>query len=934
MSTGEESFVPVEEAEVKSAMPNEELDTPTKASSMKEGAEDSTPSGKRFPLPDQAKSSQATYVFKPDKPKMGGLVRTGREDWTPWVGGKPKIDWSELADSKDLYIDPRQFRPTSAGSAQKSKGYRMVAVEPKLSKGSNLLDFQKIFKKRLESHGLDTITYLPDPEQMSSNVTGTNSGNMLSILTHHSRYTRDKATSLANEYFGKFDMYDRANNEDAKELLYNSIDTEIQKELDLVKDRFDTFVEHWMEVVSIIRVPTTDKIEAIKKTFRERKMDSYKGHDIVKVSLDYQEDWRQLDAAGLYTHDLTAVMLNEIMESDGGNEEFLFKLRPLKEKLDEGLLETRYYEYSKAKKYMEDNKLDVPSVLKLCRERYTTLKDKGKWSVSTNAKDSKAISGNYGKSANAATINDSHTNLHALVNALMQSVGAGNSKGSDTVCFNCGKKGHFARDCPEPKKDNSGGKNRNPKRRGKHDRKNDHGEKGKGRNGRNSRGAGASRTPPGPNESEIKMIDGKKKYWCKKCNRWTLSHGTDQHGKKDAAPQANSAISRVDFDLHPVCMKAQLNSSSEVNISQNSTQNFGSIMSGFAILWWLYFLCCSKAGLEGAIPLFGNGVHYVLTLLGKGIEAFFGHVLVNSYLYFAAVLAGIAGFGTLYSLYTTLQDKDFLTYRLRGGEGIRKQYLRKAKRARMHERRIPRWKERCTTEMKYAIAHSCLDERSLWTPHHHVRRLPRPQRRLMPVAQRLCRIENVVRGVHQEMKRIHWLIKQEQRQKQIGKSVKKSKKKKYSVFREIDLSKAVVQTNYLDKDLYKEACKLPKGSCWRKSRANADSMSRRSKDRSFKAYARRKCTHWRKVLEAETVRNPQFGWALSSRHNPIKVNWNSGRRYPNRFCGMAKAIKLSEISSLRDSTTPKVRILFDTGANCCVMASWHSRKNPPRCLAV
>ena len=36
MSTGEESFVPVEEAEVKSAMPNEELDTPTKASSMKE----------------------------------------------------------------------------------------------------------------------------------------------------------------------------------------------------------------------------------------------------------------------------------------------------------------------------------------------------------------------------------------------------------------------------------------------------------------------------------------------------------------------------------------------------------------------------------------------------------------------------------------------------------------------------------------------------------------------------------------------------------------------------------------------------------------------------------------------------------------------------------------------------------------------------------
>ena len=178
MSTGEEnSFEPVE-AEAESVMSGEESGTPADSST-----------------PNQAKNGRAAYVFKPDKPKMGGLARTGREDWTPWVGGKPKIDWSQLADSKDLCIDPRQFRPTSAGSAQKSKGYRMIAVEPKLSKGSNLLDFQKIFMKRLESHGLDTIIYLPNPEQTSS--TGANAGNMLSILTHHSGFTREKATTVA-----------------------------------------------------------------------------------------------------------------------------------------------------------------------------------------------------------------------------------------------------------------------------------------------------------------------------------------------------------------------------------------------------------------------------------------------------------------------------------------------------------------------------------------------------------------------------------------------------------------------------------------------------------------------------------------------------------------------------------------------------------------
>ena len=66
MSTVEESFVPIEEAKVKSVMPDEELETPTKASSMKEGAESSVPSSNRFPLPDQAKTGQTAYVFKPD----------------------------------------------------------------------------------------------------------------------------------------------------------------------------------------------------------------------------------------------------------------------------------------------------------------------------------------------------------------------------------------------------------------------------------------------------------------------------------------------------------------------------------------------------------------------------------------------------------------------------------------------------------------------------------------------------------------------------------------------------------------------------------------------------------------------------------------------------------------------------------------------------
>ena len=94
-----------------------------------------------------AEATVSPKPFKPNKPRMGGIVRTGKEDWTPWVGGKPKSNWTELDEPSPKFIDPRQYRPMSAGSAQKSKSYRVSPVEPKLSKSGNLLDFQKRFLK-------------------------------------------------------------------------------------------------------------------------------------------------------------------------------------------------------------------------------------------------------------------------------------------------------------------------------------------------------------------------------------------------------------------------------------------------------------------------------------------------------------------------------------------------------------------------------------------------------------------------------------------------------------------------------------------------------------------------------------------------------------------------------------------------------------------
>ena len=143
----------------------------------------------------------------PDKPNMGGLTQVGKEDWAPWTGGKPKADWTGLEEPDPTYIDPSQYRPVSAGSAQKSKKYRVEALKEKLSKGGNLLDFQKKFSKKMGQFGLDTITYLPDP----SDAAVTSTTKAFSVVNHHSRFTESRVDELSKEYEKRFDKYDRSN---------------------------------------------------------------------------------------------------------------------------------------------------------------------------------------------------------------------------------------------------------------------------------------------------------------------------------------------------------------------------------------------------------------------------------------------------------------------------------------------------------------------------------------------------------------------------------------------------------------------------------------------------------------------------------------------------------------------------------------------------
>ena len=151
-----------------------EAESQSTTSTPREGSDPSMSTEPTVPTTGDAGGPTATVTsttsFKPKKPKFGGIKQIGTDTWAAWTGGKPKNDYSELENTNPTEIQPNQYRATSVSAQAKSQSYRRQGLDPKFSKGDDLLLFQTNVMSHLKDHGLDTITYIADPTNLKENV--------------------------------------------------------------------------------------------------------------------------------------------------------------------------------------------------------------------------------------------------------------------------------------------------------------------------------------------------------------------------------------------------------------------------------------------------------------------------------------------------------------------------------------------------------------------------------------------------------------------------------------------------------------------------------------------------------------------------------------------------------------------------------------------
>jgi hypothetical protein len=454
----------------------------------------------------------------PLKPIMGALVWVDNKYQVPAMGNVPNYEWSGLDDPEEAYeaLDQTErLRQTSSKNNDKITG-RTEGLSTKISEKSSLTEVQSKVLEHLKTHGLLTVAHVRHPRKQQ----------MVNIVKQYGAFVDAQEVEESMEHqLSKYDRYDKSNDRSATKFLKNSLSANFALRL---RSYFDAeeplpFPVLYFKVMDMVCHLSEDQIQMHVELLKKITPHECKGQDMVEFVLKVRQVVDILVNAESYEAHYTQFILDAAKLAGGdkvkgnqGEEEYHDALMDFQRPYKKALRRVRVMAtHAEKAKHMADNKLTAYDLLDVIQNTYVELKQLGRWEPAKTLKDKGALPMGYG-----------HTLRHR---------DAPSSKSKDVLtCYLCGEPGHISTTCPNRSSESLTNSGSMAQSRKKLNQKQGRGRAKSPAPGKGTQSSPSSKPPrwePGMLERQIGE-DGTVWFNCKKCKRWTKSHGTADHGKK------------------------------------------------------------------------------------------------------------------------------------------------------------------------------------------------------------------------------------------------------------------------------------------------------------------------------------------------------------------------------------------------------------------
>ena len=475
-------------------------------------------------------STVPTLKPRPNDPKMGTTHETysGSNDYYYTFGGKPKADWSDIANIDQRIISDNSVRAIDPVSGQKAAKYRQTGLRKKFESSHSLADFQKEIWDHLVQHGLDTVSYLQDPR---------NTSDVLSVVTHHSQFTPDLAVAERSSllFKSRFDIWDKKHDNEAKRFLTNSLSESVRKDFNPFQNELDTFAMDWLRFVHWLVTKNAGTYDRIKSDIRTQTPQLFEGQNIEALSKVYINRAEELLQAGHYEHSLTLNMIEGFLlaEKDQSNS-FHHAMNTLRDKVQHLVQLTTFMSKEQQEQKFAIEKCSYKDVCVKAVSVYKDLIDRRLWEPAKLPTDRATYRPSTNVAQIAAAISDKKLTDAQLLVLLENMHDEQKTNARKKIsCHNCGGN-HYVRNCPKLNNQSSQSSS-----------------KFSSQNRRHKSMSKWKLIAPKSGESETRTVNGKVYYWCQKCGNWTPTHSTSTHTgqrvkKEDNKKQASSNLAMID----------------------------------------------------------------------------------------------------------------------------------------------------------------------------------------------------------------------------------------------------------------------------------------------------------------------------------------------------------------------------------------------------